>query len=169
MFTLHRGLKKLISQRGKDNPILTMSDEIGADAHLYRQTVCSHNIGDGQTLLSARPTVTFPALPLFGRYQIIQLRNRHACKQLAQSCYMKVERFRIMTSGIDFLKFQFGFGSVLKKPGFGLDWVRFGSVWKMRFRSDIIAIYFLRILIYSITAMLNELCIPHFDTAGNKP
>ena len=126
MFTLHRGLKKLISQRGKDNPILTMSDEIGADAHLYRQTVCSHNIGNGQTLLSARPTVTFPALPLFGRYQIIQLRNRHACKQLAQSCYMKVERFRIMDKRNRFFKFQFGFGSVLKKPGFGLDWVRFG-------------------------------------------
>jgi len=134
MFTLHRGLKKLISQRGKDNPILTMSDEIGADAHLYRQTVCSHNIGDGQTLLSARPTVTFPALPLFGRYQIIQLRNRHACKQLAQSCYMKVERFRIMTSGIDFLNFN----SVLVpfKKNLDLVWTEFGLVWFEKCGSD---------------------------------
>jgi len=63
--------------------------------------------------------------------------------------------------GIDFFKHWFGFSSVFEK--------------KLRFGSDIIIICYLcnRCVIiyskyYSVTAILNELCIADFDIVVNK-
>ena len=84
----------LESKKGKGFPYSLPSVGPGADPSVQAvspQVTISHPPGGRLPLLSARPTVTFPAAehhhPLAGAQLYYLLTEAHRCEQLAQGCY----------------------------------------------------------------------------------
>ena len=89
------------TKKGKVLPYSLLSIRPGADPGVQAvspQVTWSHPPGGRLPLLSARPAVTFPAEqhhhPSAGTKLYCLVTEAHACKQLAQGCYLEADRPR---------------------------------------------------------------------------